>query len=175
MSGLVCALALPPAANAADQIYSYEPASPAARSLTQSGLSFVFERGLTGGARIRKVIQTGDQGEATLKGASDKDLGAGGLRAALGKEAPAGGLYEIDPAEDGAAFVNAVCPGAARAWLAIGALKRFRDLTMQTIGRDKDAPAARHCATLAFTFRNEWTLPEQRPPHIRLSPSLRPN
>ncbi len=163
-------LALPMAARAANRIYSYEPASDAARTLAQTGLSFEFERTLIGGARVRRVIQTGDQGAAAVRPASESELGAGGLKAALGGQAAVGDLYAIRPdQEDGQAFIGAVCPGAERAWLLIGKLERFKDLTVQAVGRDKGAAGARLCATLVFSFRNDWTLPPRRPPKVRFS------
>ena len=163
-------LALPLAARAEDRIYSYEPASDVARTLAETGLSFEFARTLLGGARVKRVIQTGDQGAAAVRPASEKELGAGGLKAALGGTTPAGELYAIRPdREDGQAFIGAVCPGAERAWLLIGKLERFRDLTIQAIGRDKGAAGARLCASLAFSYRNDWTLPPRAPPRVPFS------
>ncbi len=177
MSGLACCffLAMPAAAYAGQEIYSYEPVSTEAHALTETGLSFLFERGLMGSTHIRRLIQTGEKGQAELKPGSEKDLGPGGVKAVLGAEHEAGSLYEIQPQQDGAAFINAVCPGAQRAWLDIGPLSRFQDLAVQTMGRDKGAATARHCATLIFTWHNEWTLPQRRPPRLRLSPAYRPN
>ena len=158
------ALAACGAARADEHIYSYEAASPAARALAETGLSFEFERHGFGGVRIHRIVQTGELGSAGLRPSSDKDMGAGGLKEALGREAPVGGLYEILPEGDGQAFVGAVCPGAARAWLVIGPLRRFRDLEIQAIGRKEGAPSAHKCVDLAFTFYNEWALPPGAPP-----------
>jgi len=162
--------AMPAAARAADRIYSYEPASDAARALAETGLSFEFKRTLLGGARVLRVIQTGDRGAAAVRPASEGELGAGGLKTALGGQAPAGDLYAIRPdQEDGQAFIGAVCPGAERAWLLIGKLERFEDLAVQAVGRDKGAAGARLCASLAFSYRNDWTLPPRAPPRVRFS------
>ena len=170
-AALVLALiALPVAAWAEDRIYSYEPASDAARTLAETGLSFEFARTLLGGARVRRVIQTGDQGAAAVRPASASELGVGGLKAALGTQSPVGDLYAIRPdQEDGQAFIGAVCPGAEHAWLLIGKLERFEDLAIQAVGRDKGAAGARLCASLAFSFRNDWTLPPRTPPRVRFS------
>lgn len=170
-AGLAIAVLLVPfAARAADRLYSYEPASQAARTLARTGLSFEFTRTLLGGARIRRVIQTGDEGAAAVRPASEGELGAGGLKAALGGTTASGDLYAIRPdLEDGQAFIGAVCPGAERAWLLIGKLERFGPLSVETIGRDKGAPRARLCASLAFSFRNDWTLPPRTPPRVRFS------
>jgi hypothetical protein len=80
-------IALPLAARAEGRIYSYEPASDAARTLAETGLSFEFARTLLGGARVRRVIQTGDQGSAAVRLASESELGAGGLKTALAGQA----------------------------------------------------------------------------------------
>ena len=158
---------LPVQAFADEQLYSYDPASASAHTLTDTGLSFQFERGLLGGVRIERIIQTGDRGSADLRRASESDLGRGGLKAALGHERPAGALYEIRPDADGKAFVRAVCPGAERAWLVIGPLERFRNLKIQAVGRDAGAPAARACSSMDFTFYSDWQLPEREAPPTR--------
>lgn len=152
------------AARAGTLLYSYEAVDAPARALAETGLTFVFDKGVFGGARLRQVIQTGEFGSADVRPASEKDLGPGGLRAALGREAPVGSLYEIAPGKDGPAFVGAVCPGAARAWLVVGAFRRYGDLSVQTLGKDPGAAAARHCATLRFTYRSDWRLPPDREP-----------
>lgn len=167
---LAAAVALPGAAAADPHLYSYDPASEATRTLAPSGLSFAFDKPMFGGPKVTRIIQTGERGEAALKPASETALGRGGLKAALGPERPAGRLYEITADGDGPAFVRAVCPGAARAWLLIGPLERFRDLTVQAVGRDEGAASARHCATLRFSFRSEWALPPRAPPRVRNSP-----
>ncbi len=160
------------AARADEHIYSYDAETDPARALTATGLSFDFERHGFGGVRILRIIQTGDQGSADLKRGSERDLGPGGLKAALGSERAAGGLYEIRSEGDGQAFVDAVCPGAKRAWLVIGGLKRFRDLTVQSVGLNEGAATAHHCATMQFSFYSEWTLPPDRaPPRARFQRS----
>ncbi len=162
--------ALPPAAGAAERyIYTYDPASPPARRLTDTGLSFLFARGLLGGVRVQRVIQTGDIGAADVRLASEAALGRGGLKMALGNERPAGALYEILPAGEGTSFVHAVCPGADRAWLLIGRIDRFQDLELQAVGRSAKDAQAHLCANMAFTFRSDLRLPEQDtlpPPHL---------
>jgi hypothetical protein len=158
---------LPAQAFADEQIYSYDPVSASARTLTDTGLSFQFERGLLGGVRIERIIQTGDRGEAQLRPASEAELGPGGLKAVLGDERPAGALYEIRPEAEGRSFVHAVCPGAERAWLVIGPLERFHDLKVQAVGRDAGAAKARSCSSMEFGFYSDWLLPERKPPRPR--------
>jgi len=166
----VCAAS---AARAGEHIYSYEALSPAARTLAPTGLSFRFEKGLLGAVRIRRIIQTGERGSAGVRPAAESALGAGGLKAALGGSRPVGELYEIEPQGDGRAFVQAICPGADRAWLVIGPIERFRDLTVQALGRPAGGPA-RHCVDLAFTFHSDWRLPPDREPPIAESPRTGP-
>ena len=174
-AGLVLAVLPLKAAAGGLFIYSYDPISPAARTLTATGLSFEFERGLLGAERVRKVIQTGDRGSAELKPASESELGAGGLRAALGETRPAGALYEIMPRGDGQAFVHAVCPGADRAWLVIGKLDRFKDLQLQAVGRRPGESAAHACSDMAFGFRSDWRLPGDEPPEAHIAPRQGPS
>jgi hypothetical protein len=163
---IACAGARPALAD--EHIYSYEPASPATRTLTSTGLSFEFEKHVLGGQRVRRIVQTGDRGSAELRPAPESALGAGGLHTALVGTRPVGDLYEIEPAGDGRAFVQAVCPGAKQAWLVIGPLERFRDLKIQAVGRPDGAPAAKPCVTLEFVFHSEWRLPPDRgPPRAR--------
>ncbi len=154
---------------AEEHIFSYDAASDPARALAATGLSFQFEGRLLGGYRLERIIQTGERGSADIRPAPEAGLGAGGLAAALAGEKPVGGLYEIQPSADGPAFVEAVCPGAQRAWLVIGPLRRFKDLPVQAVGRDPGAPAAHRCTDLAFSFHSDWRLPDDRePPHVRV-------
>ena len=159
------ALACAGPAVADERLYVYESASDGARALAATGLTFEFATRPLGGYKLERIFQTGERGSADLQASSDKDLGPGGLRAALGGTASAGGLYEIRrDAADGRAFVGAVCPGAERAWLVVGPLRRFRDLTVQAIGKDQGAVSARRCVDLSFRFRGELALPPDRPP-----------
>jgi len=151
-------------ARSAEHIYSYDAVSDAALALAETGLSFQFQSLPLGGMRLERIIQTGERGSAAIRPASEGALGAGGLRAALGGQTPVGALYEIEPEGDGQAFVGAVCPGAEKAWLVIGSLRRFKNLPIQVVGKDPGALRARHCADLAFSFHSEWVLPPDREP-----------
>ena len=161
---LCAACAAAPAALAGQRLYSYEASSPSAMTLAPTGLSFQFERHLLGGIRIERIIQTGERGSAGVRPAPESALGGGGLKAALSGARPVGDLYEILPEGDGRAFVQAICPGADRAWLVIGPMERFRDLALQAIGKAAGEPA-RHCVDLAFVFHSDWRMPpDRRPP-----------
>lgn len=162
----VVILAAPASALAGEHVYSYEAASPSARVLAPTGLSFVFEKHMLGGVRVERIIQTGERGSADVKPASGAELGD--LKTVLGAQ-PSGDLYEIQPKGDGHAFVEAICPGSERAWLLISPMERFRDLKVQAVGRSAKG-GARHCVDLAFTFHSEWILPPGRePPSPRYS------
>ena len=160
-------LAAPAAAHADSHIYSYDSASAAARTLAPTGLSFEFDKPPLGGPVITRIIQTGERGSAALKPASEAALGPGGLKGALQGEAAAGRLYEIETGGDGPAFIDAVCPGARRAWLVIGRLERFKDLQVQAVGTDEPAGKLRHCVTLTLSFRTDWAMPQRTPPRVR--------
>jgi len=158
----LAALASPLTAGASERyIYTYDPASPTARTLTDTGLSFQFVRGLLGAVRVQRIIQTGDIGAADLKPASEEALGRGGLKAALGDQRPVGALYEILPKDEGRSFVHAVCPGSDRAWLVIGRLDRFQPLQLQAVGRRSSDPAAHVCSDMDFSFRSDLRLPDE--------------
>jgi hypothetical protein len=163
-------VALPLTAGASERdIYTYDPASAAARQLTDTGLSFQFERGLLGAVRVQRIIQTGDIGAADLKPASEAVLGRGGLKTALGAQRPAGALYEILPKDEGISFVHAICPGADKAWLLIGRLERFRNLELQAVGRSAKDASAHVCSNMDFSFRSDLRLPDKDelpPPHL---------
>lgn len=143
-------------AQAAQRIYSYDPANDAARVLAEDGFTFVFEDGPLRGQKLRAILSNHADAEAPLQPSSEAALG-GGLEALAGKPVRERDLYEILKRENGEALTRAACPGAERAWLAFGGLKRSRDLTVQVYGRDPGGKP-RFCATLQFSWRGEWRL-----------------
>jgi len=149
-------------------IYTYDPASPAAERLTDTGLAFQFERGLMGSVHVERIIQTGEFGAADLKLAPESDLGRGGLKAALGDKPAIGELYEILPKDEGISFVHAVCPGADRAWLLVGRIERFRPLELEAIGKGPRDAEAHVCSSMQFSFYSDLRLPGQEPGEARL-------
>ena len=68
-------------------------------------------------------------------------------------------LYEFAPEQDGVALISAFCPGARRAWLAFGRVRRNADLRVQVLSDQANAGAVRLCRTLNFSFHGEWRLP----------------
>ncbi|HEX8232348.1 MAG TPA: hypothetical protein VF559_03245 [Caulobacteraceae bacterium] len=155
----LAAIALPAQpAQAARRIYSYDPANAAARVLAEDGFTFVFDDAPLRGQKVRTVLSNHANAEAPLQPASEDALGAT-LEALAGKPVRERELYEIVKKENGDALARAACPGAERAWLAFGPLKRARDLAIQVFGRDPGGKP-RFCATLQFTWRGEWRLPD---------------
>jgi hypothetical protein len=141
-----------------NRIYSYDAVSETAQTLAPGGLTFVFRKSPLGGTRVLKVLSTQEKGTAELKPASDRDLGPGGLNGAVGHRVREHDLYEILPGGQGGPLINAACPGAQRAWLAFGDLRRPGNLVIHAIGL-KAGGKARLCASMEFAWHGEWKLP----------------
>lgn len=143
-------------AHAATRMFSYDPANSETRR-SAGALTFQFTQKLVF-TTVLNVRATEGQATAVLKPADEKVLGRGGLSALIGG-APERDLYEVQPAEDGAALTSAFCPGAKRAWMAFGRLRPNRDLRVFVLGDDAQGVAAHLCRTFDFTFHGEWRLP----------------
>lgn len=150
-----CLLLFPRAAEARRLIYSYDSTSPLAEQMTENGLTFVFDKGLMS-TRVLKILETQDVGEADLNVASEHDLGAS-LHDLAGDQAWGHQLYEIAAVDNGAALIQALCPGAVRGFLAIGPLKPDRALTVYALGRVQNRTWL--CETLDYGFHGAWALP----------------
>ena len=150
-------LLIPTAASAGRLIYSYDSATPVTQQMTENGLTFVFDKHIMS-TRVLKLVETQDVGEADVKPASERDLGASKAKLLGSNLASYSDLYEIVQKGDGVALVRALCPGAVRGFLAIGPLKPDRDLKIYAFGRDA-AGAARFCVTLDYNFHGAWALP----------------
>jgi hypothetical protein len=155
----VLTLAATPAA-AARHIYSYDSATPVTEKMTESGLSFIFDKSLMG-VTVRKILETNDIGSAELKPAPDSVLGHGGFETVVGPDAHERDLYEITDRADGRALRNALCRGSDHVWLALGRLKVGQDLRVRALGHDPATGKTRLCVTLDYSFRGEWLLPTQ--------------
>ncbi|MBV9510796.1 MAG: hypothetical protein JO303_10995 [Caulobacteraceae bacterium] len=147
-------------ASARRLIYSYDSEDPVTEQMTENGLTFVFDKSFMA-TRVLKIMETQDVGEAEVKLASEHDLG-GSLRDLAGDASRGHELYEITKAGNGAALVQALCPGAERGFLAIGALKPARELTVYALGRVQNRVWL--CVTLAYGFHGAWALPVALPP-----------
>jgi len=157
-AGFLIATAFAPGAARADRrIYSYDSATPVTRKMTESGLTFVFEKTLMG-TRVLGLVETHDIGAADVRPASAGDIGPGGL-SVLGPGAHEHDVYEITRAKDGAALIRALCPGSERAWLVFGPIKADRDLRVDAVGRDPLTGKPRLCVALDYSFHGQWALP----------------
>ena len=154
---LTFAAAAPARADAV-RMFSYDPADTVTRRAA-GALTFEFRQHLITTEVIRVDATTG-QASATLHGAADRDLGAP-IEALIGPTARERDLYEIRPDGEGAAMVQAFCPGAARAWLAFGRLRANLPLRVHVLGAATGSPA-HLCTTLNFEFRGEWRGPRVR-------------
>ena len=146
-------------ASAARHIYSYDSATPVTTRMTESGLSFIFDKSLLG-VTVHQLMETQNIGSADLRPVSDGVLGRGGVEAAVGPDARERDLYEISDQADGKALRNALCRGSDHVWLAFGRIKFGKDLRIRALGHDPATGKTRLCVTLDYTFRGEWSLPQ---------------
>src|SRR3982751_4652241 len=147
-------------AQAKERLFSYDPSTPVTKTLAEGGFSFVFEDGMFSGQRVKKLLSSNASAEATLRPASASELGAS-METLVGARVDERDLYEILPANEGAPLIRVACPGSDKAWLAFGKLDRIDDLRVQAFGRYADGGKVHHCATLDFSWRGEWKLPER--------------
>jgi hypothetical protein len=154
---LSLALAAAGQAQAAQKIYSYVPADAATKKRIDSGLTFVFDKGLVG-MRVKEILATEAKARAALIPVGDKELGT-----PLARVLPAGAgerdLYQVTAEDQGPAMVRAFCPGSTKGWLVFGPMRARRGLVVHALGDDPKTGAARLCATLNFEFRGEWAIP----------------
>jgi len=152
------ALAAPLPAVAAEAMYTYYPNNESARRLTDRGLTFVLEKGFLGGVLMTRIMATEAPAAADLAPAAERDLGVR-LDGLIGKDAYERDLYLIKDTAQGPAMMRAFCPGSAKAWLAFGAVKPRRDVTVHAIGLDPVTGQPKLCTSMDFRFRGEWKLP----------------
>ena len=155
IAGLAGMVLVGPAA-AAKHIYSYDSANPLTEQMTETGLTFIFERTFMS-TRVERIVETHDVGAADVKPASEGELGPGGLTALIGN-APERALYEIVPKGDGRALIRDLCPGADRVFLAFGPISAEQPLRIRALGRDASTGASRLCITLDYSFHGQWSV-----------------
>ncbi len=153
----VASLALAGPAAAAKHIYSYDSANPLTEQMTESGLTFIFDRSLMS-TRVLQIVETNDVGSADVKPASETELGHTGLSALIGPNAHERALYEIEPKGDGRALIRALCPGADRAFLAFGPIRVDEPLRIHALGHDPKTDTSRLCITLDYSFHGQWSV-----------------
>lgn len=158
-AGLILTAAAGPA-DAARHIYSYDSVTPITTKMTETGLSFIFDKGLMG-VNVRRILETHDVGAADLRPAQESALGRGGLEPIVGRDAAERDLYEITEQENGKALRGALCHGADHVWLAFGRLKVGQDLRVRALGHDPATGKTRLCVTLDYSFHGEWLPPTQ--------------
>lgn len=169
VAACLCAAA---SVQAKERLFSYDPITPVTKTLAEGGFSFVFDDRTFGGQRVKRLLSTQAKAEAELRPASESELGAS-IDSLVGARVAERDLYEILPANEGAPLIRAACPGSDKAWLAFGKLDRIEDLRVQAFGRYADGGKVHHCATLDFSWRGEWKLPERqgsRRPDLGRSP-----
>lgn len=154
---VVATLALAAGGARADSVhlYSYDPADATTRQAA-GPLTFTVKKGLFH-TTVLNLRSTEATATAFVRRADEKALGRNARAAAA-----AGALYEVEGVDDGAALISAFCPGASRAWMVFGPLRRNRDLTVLVVGAPKAGGPAALCRTLTFSFHGEWVLPPGR-------------
>jgi methionine-rich copper-binding protein CopC len=143
---------------ATEKMYSYVPADKATAARTDSGLTFVFDKGLMS-MKMKLILATQAHAEADVEPADERELGV-----KLDKILPAGAneraLYSVKDKAQGLAMVKAFCPGSSKGWLVFGALRPREGTQVQALGDDPITGKARYCTTLNFEFKGEWKVPE---------------
>jgi hypothetical protein len=149
---LASAVAVPAAADV--RFLAYDAADRVTNALTR-GLTLEVERGLFGAVAVRRIISTTSRGSARIeRGGPDAVLDA------LPDDAHERRIYTVPTEGDGRPLARALCPGAEQTYLVLGRVRAVRPFSMQAIGRWADGKY-RHCVTLSYTYRGEWSLPSR--------------
>ncbi|OYX55980.1 MAG: hypothetical protein B7Y86_11045 [Brevundimonas subvibrioides] len=138
---------------AADTRYlAFDPSDRVTTALTR-GVTLEVERGWFGAVSVRRIISTTARGSATIaRGGPDE------ARRVLPEGASESTVYSIAQEGDGRGLARALCPGADAAFLVLGRVRAGRPIVMHGAGRWPDG-AFRHCVTLSYDYRGEWSLP----------------
>jgi hypothetical protein len=153
---LACACAGPAAADSI-HLYSYDAADQATRDAV-GPLTFQVRKGLLH-TTVMNMRSTEAEATVDLRPASDRSLGAGGVTAVVGARTGERDLYEVGRADQGAELIAVLCPGASRAWVALGKVRLDQDLKVDVIGEARGAKP-RLCHRLAYSFHGEWRVPD---------------
>ncbi len=131
---------------------AFDPSDRVTRALTR-GITLEVERGWFGAVSVRRLISTSARGSATIsRGGPDQ------ARSVLPEGAGETGVYSIAQEGDGRGLARALCPGAEATFLVVGRVRAGRPLVMHGAGRWTDG-TFRHCVTLSYSYRGEWSLP----------------
>ena len=149
------ALATPAAADT--RYLAFNPSDRVTRALTR-GITLEVERGLFGAVSVRRIISTTARGAATLSRGGPEEA-----RRALPEGSGESAVYSIAQEGDGRGLARALCPGAEDTFLILGRVRAGRPITMHGAGRWPDG-TYRHCVTLSYDYRGEWSLPPRTAP-----------
>ncbi len=151
---ILLALATPAAADT--RYLAFDPSDRITTALTR-GVTLEVERGWFGAVSVRRIISTTARGSATIsRGGPDQ------ARRVLPEGAGEGSVYSIAEEGDGRGLARALCPGAEATFLVVGRVRAGRPMVMHGAGRWSDG-TFRHCVTLSYNYRGEWSLPPRAP------------
>ncbi len=152
----LCLLALAGPAFADTRFLAFDPSDRVTRALTR-GVTLEVERGLFGSIRVNRIVSTSARGAADiLRG------GPEAARRALPEGAAEATVSTVPPEGDGRGLARALCPGADETFLVLGRVRAGYPMTMHGVGRWSDG-AYRHCVTLSYLYRGEWSAPSRAP------------
>ena len=161
-------------ARAAIRQFSYSPADEATR-LAAGPVTLVIDQTLLG-EKVLKLRSTVANATADLARTDARAVGLIELGRQPGDAASLRDLYRVLPRDDGPAFVEALCPGSKRAWLALTAPHYGADLQAIVLGDDPKGGPVHRCKTLDFNFYGEWRAVSGAPPSLEAdSPPDFPN
>jgi hypothetical protein len=147
---LLAGIATPAAADT--RYLAFDPSDRVTTALTR-GVTLEVERGWFGAVSVRRIISTTARGSATIsRGGPDE------ARRVLPEGSGESTVYSIAQEGDGRGLSRALCPGAEATFLVVGRVRAGRPMVMHGAGRWPDG-AFRHCVTLSYNYRGEWSLP----------------
>jgi hypothetical protein len=139
-------------------IYSYDPADAETRNAA-GPLTFEIDKPLIGPATIVDLRSTVADATADLKRVDPRVIGPDDPAAAIGDGIGTRSLYQVEPGDQGAALISALCPGSNRAWMAFSRARFDQPLAIAVMG-DKPGSAGAHvCHKLVYDFHGEWKAP----------------
>lgn len=152
MLAVLTLVAIATPAVAETRYLAFDPSDRVTTALTR-GVTLEVERGWFGAVSVRRIISTTARGSATIaRGGPDE------ARRVLPESASESTVYSIAQEGDGRGLARALCPGADATFLVLGRVRAGRPIVMHGAGRWPDG-AFRHCVTLSYDYRGEWSLP----------------
>lgn len=164
---LLLALTAGPAA-AETRYWAYDAADRVTQALTK-GITIEIHRNFFGAVSVQRLFSTSARGSAEIRRG-----GPAATRSVLPDGVRANDVYQIVKEGDGRGLVRALCPGADDAWLLTGRIRQGDPIALHAVGRWADG-TYRHCVTLSYAYRGEWSLPDgaAAPRADETSPSAR--